>query len=78
MAFDLPSSGTRRLKHLLSVVSTTVCLVGMVMVLAVHGAPYWRGWWIVMAGILLGVYVGARWSALAVEWVIVGYRRLDR
>ena len=77
MAFDLPPSGTRRLQHFLSVGSTAVCLLGIILVLVFHGAPYWRGWWIVMAAILVGVYVGARWSAWAVEWVIAGYRRLD-
>lgn len=74
MAFGLPSQGTRRLRIVLSAGSLAGLLVALALILVLYGAPYWRGWWLVIAAILLAAVPGGIVVAHLVEWVVAGYR----
>ena len=74
MAFGLPGEGTRRLRLVFGPLGGAGCVVVYAVSIAVHGAPYWAGWWVVMTvGLVAAVFVG-RALAPIVEWVIAGYR----
>jgi hypothetical protein len=74
MAYELPSEGTRRLRLVLSSVGVAAIVAGYVIVLAVYGRPYWPGWWVVMALILLLAFLAGRALTRVFEWVVAGYR----
>ena len=74
MAYGLPSEGTRRLQLGLGVLTLVVYLVTLVATIALHGAPYWAGWWAVIAVLAVGAFLIGRPVALILEWVIAGYR----
>jgi hypothetical protein len=74
MAFGLPSQGTRRLRIALSAGSLAGLLAALALILVLYGAPYWRGWWVVIAAILVASVPGGILVAHLVEWVVAGYR----
>jgi hypothetical protein len=74
MAFELPREGTRRLRLVLSVLGVAAIVAGYIVVLLVYGTPYWRGWWAVMALILVLALFTGRALTRVVEWVMAGYR----
>ena len=74
MAFDLPAEGTRRLKTVAGLGTLAAGLGGCALVVFVHGAPYWPGWWAVMAGLVVASFFAARAATALVEWVVAGYR----
>lgn len=74
MAFDLPRKGTRRLQILLAIAGAVALVIGLGVVLFLNGAPYWRGWWFVMAALILGSIPAGVLLSQLVEWVIAGYR----
>jgi hypothetical protein len=74
MAYDLPAEGTRRLRHAFGIAAVAGCVLAYVVIVILHGAPYWKGWWVVMALALAASYVVARALARPIEWVIAGYK----
>lgn len=74
MAFGLPSQGTRRLRIALSAGSLAGLLAALALILVLYGAPYWRGWWVVIAAILVASVPGGILVAHLVEWVVAGYQ----
>ena len=78
MAFELASEGTRRLRLVLSFTAATTIFLGYVVLLVVYGAPYWTGWWLVMAVILALAFIAGWLFAVVFEWVIAGYRTENR
>jgi hypothetical protein len=73
MGFGLPPDGTRRLTLVIAIGAVATCLVFFAFALTFLGLPYWKGWWIVMAAILVLAVVAARPLAFVVEWVMKGY-----
>jgi hypothetical protein len=73
MGFGLPPDGTRRLTLVIAIGAVVTCLVFFAFALTFLGRPYWKGWWIVMAAILVLAIVAARPLALVIEWVVKGY-----
>lgn len=66
--------GGKRLRLLLCGTSGLACAAAMAVFMFLFGTPYDPIWWWVM-GLILGLaIVLPRWYALAVEWVIAGYR----
>lgn len=74
MSYGLPNEGTRRLKLGLGWLSVTACLIALVVTLALHGPPYWTGWWIVMVVVLAGTFFLGRMLTPIFEWIMAGYR----
>lgn len=74
MAHGMPAEGTRRLSHVLGIVAVGGCALAYALLLAVYGAPYWKGWWVVMALLLVASFAAARALVTVVEWVIAGYK----
>lgn len=69
------SEGRRRLQLLLSALSGSLCLLLMLAVLVVYGAPYNHMWWLAMTAILALAIALPRFLARPVEWVMDGYRQ---
>jgi hypothetical protein len=78
MSYELVSEGTRRLRLVLSSSAAAAILVAYIVLLTVYGRPYWPGWWIVMAAILVVAFLAGRALVPVFEWVIAGYRTDDR
>jgi hypothetical protein len=74
MSHGLPQEGTRRLQLGLGGLALAACFVTLVGVLALHGPPYWAGWWGVMLVVLALSFFTGRILAPIFEWIIVGYR----
>jgi hypothetical protein len=74
MAYGLPSEGTRRLQLALGVLTLVVYLVTLVATIALHGAPYWAGWWVAMVLLAVVAFLIGRPVAVILEWIIAGYR----
>ena len=75
MSFGLPADGTRRLTLVIAIAAVAACLGFFGFALVFLGSPYWKGWWVLMAGILVLAVVAARPLAFVVEWVMKGYDR---
>jgi len=73
MSFGLPPAGTRRLTLVIAVGAVAACLAFFGFALTFLGVPSWKGWWIVMAAILVLAVAAARPLAFAVEWIVKGY-----
>lgn len=58
----------------LSAAALASLLAGLALILVLYGAPYWRGWWFVITGLLVAAVPGGLLLAQLVEWVIAGYR----
>ena len=68
------TTGRKRLRLLLCGTSGLACAGAMAIFMFLFGTPYDPIWWWVM-GLILGLaIVLPAWYALAVEWVIAGYR----
>ena len=68
------ATGRKRLRVLLCATSGLACAAAMAIFMSLHGLPYDPIWWWVMGLILVLASILPRWYALAVEWVIAGYR----
>lgn len=74
MSYGLPNEGTRRLRVALGWLAGTGCLVSYIVIIVLHGPPYWAGWWAVMIAVLAGSFFFGRMLAPIFEWIIAGYR----
>jgi hypothetical protein len=74
MAFGLPRKGTRRLQILLATAEVAALVAILAVALVLNGPPYWQGWWVVMAALVVGAFPAGMVLAQLVEWVIAGYR----
>jgi hypothetical protein len=74
MSQGLPREGTRRLSIGLGCLSVIACAVTYVLIVALHGPPFWAGWWVVMAAILAASFLLGRVLTPLLEWIIAGYR----
>jgi hypothetical protein len=78
MAFGLPEEGTRRLKLAAGWAGFGACVIAYIIVLLLYGAPTWKGWWAIMAVILVVCFFGGRLLTPLAEWIIAGYRQEGR
>jgi hypothetical protein len=74
MSYGLPSEGTRRLQTGLGWLAVAGCLIALIVTVALHGPPYWIGWWVVMAIVLAATFFAGRLLTPVFEWIIAGYR----
>jgi hypothetical protein len=74
MAYGLPTEGTRRLRLGLGALTVLVYVVALVATVALHGAPYRRGWWAAIGMLLIAAFLAGRPLAMVLEWIIAGYR----
>jgi hypothetical protein len=74
MSQGLPREGTRRLSIGLGCLAVIGCAVAYGLIVALHGPPFWAGWWVVMAAILAASFLLGRVLAPLLEWIIAGYR----
>lgn len=74
MAFGLPPRGTRRLQVLLASTGVAALAAALGVVLVLNGPPYWHGWWLVMATLVVLAIPTSLVLSQLVEWVIAGYR----
>jgi hypothetical protein len=74
MSYGLPSEGTRRLQLALGWLAAIGCLVALVVTVTLHGPPFWIGWWVVMAVVLVATFFVGRLLTPVFEWIIAGYR----
>jgi hypothetical protein len=74
MAYGLPSEGTRRLQLGLGALAVVIYLVALVATIWLHGAPFWFGWWVAIAILLVVAFFAGRPLTMILEWVIAGYR----
>jgi hypothetical protein len=74
MAYGLPSEGTRRLQLGIGGLAVALCFLSYVVIIVLHGPPYWAGWWVAMLLVLVAVFFSGRVVAPLLEWIIAGYR----
>ncbi|MBI3709080.1 MAG: hypothetical protein HY246_15590 [Proteobacteria bacterium] len=74
MAYGLPAEGTRRLMLLAGSLGVASYVIAVGAVLFLHGLPYWSGWWIAIAALLVPAWLVPRALASVLEWVIAGYK----
>jgi len=74
MAFELSPKGTLRLQIVLAAAAIAALALVLAIAIVLNGLPYWRGWWFVMAGLLVAAIPASIIASRLVEWVIAGYR----
>jgi hypothetical protein len=74
MSQGLPREGTRRLRIGLGALAVFGCAVTYIVIIVLHGPPFWAGWWVVMAALLAASFLLGRALAPLLEWIIAGYR----
>lgn len=73
MSYGLPDEGTRRLRASLGALALGACFIAAILILFLHGAPFWIGWWIVMLAVLAGSFFAGRALTPLFEWILAGY-----
>jgi hypothetical protein len=58
----------------LGALASAACALAYAVIIALHGPPYWIGWWVVMLAVLVAAFFAGRALAAAFEWIIAGYR----
>ncbi|MDB5405567.1 MAG: hypothetical protein JWL84_479 [Rhodospirillales bacterium] len=74
MSQGLPREGTRRLSIGLGSLAVIGCTIAYILIIELHGPPYWFGWWVVMAVNLAASFLLGRLLAPLLEWIIAGYQ----